>query len=78
MVEVLSAVALNKKSPPAARAAAASAILDRAWGKPSSDFGEGAEGLIIKVVRFADQQLEQPEIKTIEGSTLDGNDNDQG
>lgn len=58
MVEILSRVASNPKSPPAARAAAASAILDRAWGKPSSDFGEGGEQLLIRVVKFNDMQLE--------------------
>jgi hypothetical protein len=65
MVEVLSKVALNPKSPPAARQAAASALLDRAWGKPGGDF-EGGEALVIKVVRFADQQLDENEMKVIE------------
>jgi hypothetical protein len=65
MVEVLSKVALNPKSPPAARQAAASALLDRAWGKPGGDF-EGSEALVIKIVRFADQQLEENNMKVIE------------
>lgn len=64
MIEVLSRVALNPKSPPAARAAAASSILDRAWGKPAGDFGDGAEGLVIRVIKFGEQI--EPEIKTIE------------
>jgi hypothetical protein len=63
MVEVLSRVALNPKSPPAARTAAALGLLDRAWGKPSSFDLEGAEQLVIHVVKFG----EQPEMKTIEG-----------
>jgi Family of unknown function (DUF5681) len=58
MVEVLSRVALNPKSPPQARAAAASALLDRAWGKPASLDLEGAEQLVIRVVKFNDLQLE--------------------
>jgi hypothetical protein len=57
MVEVLARVANNPKSPPAARQAAASSLLDRAWGKPSGDF-EGAEALVIKVLKSGEQQLE--------------------
>src|SRR5262245_20611700 len=39
----------NPKSPPAARVAAASEILNRGWGRaPSTDL-EGAEQLVIKV-----------------------------
>ena len=67
MVEVLARVANNPKSPPAARAAAASSLLDRAWGKPASHDLEGVtEGLVIKVVKFAQEQIDEPEIKTIE------------
>jgi hypothetical protein len=51
MVEVLSKVALNPKSPPAARQAAASSLLDRAWGKPAGDL-EGAEQLVIKILKL--------------------------
>jgi hypothetical protein len=64
MIEVLSKVASNPKSPPAARAAAASSILDRAWGRPGSLDLEGAEQLVIRVVRFGEQV--EPEMKTIE------------
>jgi hypothetical protein len=66
MVEVLTRVALNPKSPPAARTQAATELLNRGWGRPNGDFGDGAEGLIIKVVKFADQQLEASEMKVIE------------
>jgi hypothetical protein len=72
MVEVLSRVAKNPKSPPAARQAAASALLDRAWGKPSGNF-EGAEALVIKVLKFG-EQLEENDIKTIEGTVIDDDD----
>jgi hypothetical protein len=68
MVEVLARVANNPKSPPAARQAAASSLLDRAWGKPASLDLEGAEQLVIRVVKFG----EQPEdMKTIEGKVMD-------
>jgi Family of unknown function (DUF5681) len=66
MIEVLTKVATNPKSPPAARAAAASAILDRAWGKPGGDF-EGGEQLVIKILRLNELEPE-PEMKTIEGT----------
>ena len=62
MIEVLSRVALNPKSPPATRVAAASSLIDRGWGRAPSGDLEGAEALVIKVLRFS----EQPEIKTIE------------
>jgi hypothetical protein len=47
----------NKKAPPAARVAAATAILDRGWGKATGDL-ETAEGLVIQVVKFT--QIEEP------------------
>ena len=43
-LNVLIAVMRNTKSPPAARIAAANAILDRGWGKPSQPIG-GADDL---------------------------------
>jgi hypothetical protein len=66
MVEVLAKVANNPKSPPAARQAAASSLLDRAWGKPSGDFEGLGEGLTIQIVRFNTPQVEDQNIKTIE------------
>jgi hypothetical protein len=73
MVEVLSRVALNPKSPPAARTAAALGLLDRAWGKPQGDF-EGGEQLIIKILKLNELEPE-PEMKTIEG-TVEHDDKD--
>jgi hypothetical protein len=65
-IQTLAKIAANPKAPPAARAAAASSLLDRAWGKPSGDF-EGGDALVIKVVKFAQDQLEDDAtIKTIE------------
>jgi len=66
-VETLAKVCKNPKSPPAARVAASEALLARAWGRPSGDF-EGGEQLVIKVVKFANEQLEENNIKTIEGT----------
>src|SRR5262245_45733438 len=73
MVEVLARVAKNPKAPFAARQAAASSLLDRAWGKPSGDF-EGAEALVIKVLKFGEQQLEDDSMKTIEATVIDNKD----
>jgi hypothetical protein len=64
-IETLVKVHKNPKAPFPARVAAAEAILSRGWGRPSGDF-EGGEALVIKVVKFAEQQLEDTEIKTIE------------
>jgi hypothetical protein len=61
-IQTLVRVHSNPKSPPAARVAAASEILNRGWGRPAGDI-ENAEALVIKVIKFA----EQPDMKTIEG-----------
>ncbi len=66
MIEVLSRVALNPKSPPAARVAAASSLIDRGWGRAPSGDLEGAEGLIIKVIKFAGEQIDDGNVKVIE------------
>ena len=71
-IQTLAKIAANPKAPPAARQAAASSLLDRGWGKPSGDF-EGAEQLVIHVVKFG----EQPEIKTIEGVEVARSDDDE-
>ena|SRR5262245_61965674 len=73
MVEVLARVAKNPKAPFAARQAAASSLLDRAWGKPSGDF-EGAEALVIKVLKFGEQS--DDDMKLIEGTTIDNDPED--
>ena len=68
MVEVLANVANNKKSPPASRVAAAEAILARGWGRaPTTDL-EAAEGLIVQILKFNNPQLDDNNMKTIEGS----------
>ena len=66
MVEVLTRVALNPKSPPAARTTAAQYLIDRGWGRTPSGDLEGAEGLIIKVVKFNNQQIDGDDMKVIE------------
>jgi hypothetical protein len=53
MIEVLSRVALNPKSPPAARVQAAESLISRGWGRAPSGDLEGAEALVIKVIKFA-------------------------
>ena len=63
-IEVLARVANNPKSPPAARVTAAEALLARGWGRAPSGELEGAEALVIKVLRFADQPSDN--IKVIE------------
>jgi hypothetical protein len=73
-IETLAKVCKNPKSPPAARVAAADSLLSRGWGRPPSTDLEGAEQLVIKVVKFADEQLEENNIKTIEG-TINDEDN---
>ena len=72
MVEVLTRVALNPKAPPVARSHAAEAVLSRAWGKPSGDFGEGAEVLIIKVIKFAEQTEPEPLVIEHDSGEADG------
>jgi hypothetical protein len=69
MVEVLARVAKNPKAPFAARQAAASSLLDRAWGKPSGDF-EGTEQLVIKILKMNELEPDD-DIKTIEGTVVD-------
>src|SRR5262245_1247502 len=73
-IETLVKVHKNPKSPPAARVAAASEILNRGWGRaPSTDL-EGAEQLVIKVVKFAQEQIEENEMKVIEHRDDEGSE----
>ena len=73
-IETLVRVHKNPKSPPAARVAAASEILNRGWGRaPSTDL-EGAESLVIKVVKFAQEQIEENEMKVIEHRDDEGSE----
>jgi len=48
----------QRKAPPAARVAAANALLDRGWGKPGQPItGENGEGaLTVEVIRFTDTE----------------------
>src|SRR5581483_9220325 len=61
-VATLAAIARSPRCPPAARVAASTALLDRGWGKPLQEPGEGGE--IQVIIR----QLTEPvgEAKTIE------------
>jgi hypothetical protein len=76
MVEVLARVASNPKSPPAARQAAASSLLDRAWGKPQGDF-EGGEQLVIKILKLNELEPDE-DMKTIEGTAVERDDDKGG
>jgi Family of unknown function (DUF5681) len=68
-IETLAKVMNNPKAPPACRVAASEALLARGWGKsPSGEF-EGAEALVIKVLRFADHA---GDMKVIEGEVENG------
>jgi hypothetical protein len=71
-IEVLARVANNPKSPPAARVTAAEALLARGWGRAPSGELEGAEALVIKVLRFSTPQIDDDGIKVIEGEVKNG------
>jgi Family of unknown function (DUF5681) len=77
MVEVLARVASNPKSPPAARQAAASSLLDRAWGKPQGDF-EGGEQLVIKILKLNELEPDDPKIIDHEPKLIEPDDDDKG
>ena len=53
-IKTLVGIMQESKAPPAARVAAAQAILDRGWGKPSQPIDGDGEGgpLVVKIVRF--------------------------
>jgi hypothetical protein len=70
-IETLVRVHKNPKAPPAARVAAATAIIDRGWGRAPSGDLEGAEALVIKVLKFS--ELPSDDMKVIEH--YDGDDN---
>jgi hypothetical protein len=72
-IKTLVRVHKNPKSPPAARVAAAGEILNRGWGKPGSLDLENAEALVIKVVKFNNEQIEGDDIKVIEHDDGDNN-----
>ena len=51
-LSVLAAVMRNPKTPPAARIAAANAILDRGWGKPPQAIHNGVDGALELIHRI--------------------------
>jgi hypothetical protein len=69
-IETLAKVMHNPKAPPACRVAASEALLARGWGRSPSGEMEGAEQLVIKVLRFAEQPIDN--IKVIEGEVENG------
>ena len=57
-IRTLVGIMNQRKAPPAARVAAANALLDRGWGKPGQPItGENGEGaLTVEVIRFTDTE----------------------
>ena len=76
MVETLARVAKNPKAPFAARQAAASSLLDRAWGKPSGDL-EGTEQLVIKILKLNELEADDPKVIDHEPKLIE-HDDDKG
>jgi hypothetical protein len=66
-LKTLAAVCSIPKAPPAARVAAADSLINRAWGRPAASDFEGAEQLLIKIVQFNSPQLDDDNVKVIEG-----------
>lgn len=69
-LKTLAAVCSNPKAPPAARVAAADSLINRAWGRPAASDFEGAEQLVIRVMKFS-EQIGDDNIKVIEGEARD-------
>ena len=69
-LKTLAAVCSNPKAPPAARVAAADSLINRAWGRPAANDFEGAEQLVIRVMKFS-EQIGDDNIKVIEGEARD-------
>src|SRR5262245_37266452 len=67
-IKTLARVADNPKSPPAARVAAAEGLLSRAWGRPAADI-EGAEQLVIKILKFTEQPADDMKVIEHDGNT---------
>ena len=54
-IGTLAEIMRSKKAPAQARVAAASAILDRGFGKPPQSVDmEGAQALIVNILKFSD------------------------
>lgn len=69
MVEVLSRVALNPKSPAAARVAAATSLIHTAWGRPhqSMDITHGAKDGLATLL---DEINGRFKIRSVEGTVI--------
>jgi Family of unknown function (DUF5681) len=52
-LETLKAVMLNGKAPPAARVGAATAILDRGWGKPAQSIETNGNLTFVQIIQKA-------------------------
>lgn len=59
-INVLAGIVRQEKAPPAARVAAANALLDRGWGKPTQhvDMDAKVEGVTVEIVQFSDMPTE--------------------
>lgn len=55
-VNVLKNIANNRKAPPSSRVAAATALLDRGWGRPAQVHSGDEDGgpLVIQIVKYGD------------------------
>ena len=55
-INILAGIARQETAPPSARVAAAVALLDRGWGRPSQqiDMDAKVEGVTVEIVRFSD------------------------
>jgi hypothetical protein len=70
-IETLAKIAKNPKAPPASRVAASEALLARAWGRSPVTDGEGAQELVIRVLKFADGLPDDDNMKVIEHNATD-------
>jgi len=59
-INVLAGIMRSKDATPAARVSAASALLDRGWGKAAQSFGRGADGP-IEVIHRIERLIVHPE-----------------
>jgi hypothetical protein len=66
-IKTLASIAGNPKAQVSSRVAASEALLARGWGRaPATDL-EGAEGMVIQIMKFASPQIEDGDMKVIEG-----------
>ena len=63
-IKALADVCRDEKAPPSARVAASTALLDRAWGRPSQAVEIGGSGVPIEgVMRIEFVKVDQIEVK---------------